>query len=69
MKDLENFEQFFSEVKNVFINKEANTGKQLLQNARKFCFQILILRLSKFKRINYLQFPLKSAGNHRFIDF
>lgn len=69
MKDLENFEQFFSEVKNVFINKEANTGKQLLQDARKFCFQILILRLSKFKRINYLQFRLKSAGNHRFIDF
>ena len=54
--------------------KKPNTYKQLgemvvvdLASTRN-CAQILLLILTKFKRINWLLFPLKSSENLRFSD-
>ena len=51
MENLENFERIFCDIKNVFINKETNTRKQWLQDARKFCYQILLEMVSEFKQV------------------
>ena len=51
MENLENFKRIFCDIKNVFINKETNTRKQWLQDARKFCYQILLEMVSEFKQV------------------
>ena len=54
MKSLENFEQFkkcFHQQRSRYL-KDGSLDTGLLQDARKFCFQILFKMLSKFKGIN-----------------